>query len=276
MPKTTRQEIAEFQVAFQRPLNHILQENLSVEDRILLAKLLLEEAVEYVTKGLKLKVYVDAWPEGSVLDEYIARPHNIDVVDCGIEEIDVVECADGLGDVNVVAHFCAHWHGMNLDRVTSEIHRSNMTKLGEDGKPIINECKHYGGDKMPTLMTGVEAIPETMAQCRNRMLYNKCDDPTHLIDPTKPIGKILKSPNFEEPNLGPILAAGNWPDLPVPHIDESTIAPSAALDHCAEHPDQTSENCEGGYGLAGGGVGAYYICGKCGNVFGKTDDGEDF
>src|SRR3546814_4874922 len=72
----------------------------------------------------------------------------------------------------------------------------NMSKLGADGKPIINECKHYGGDKKPTLMTGVEAIPATMAQCHNRMQFNKCDDPNHLIDPTKPIGKILKGPNY--------------------------------------------------------------------------------
>src|SRR3546814_2518593 len=94
------------------------------------------------------------------------------------------------------------WHGINLDKITSEIHRSNMSKLGADGKPIINECKHYGGDKKPTLMTGVEAIPATMAQCHNRMQFNKCDDPNHLIDPTKPIGKILKGPNYTPPQLG--------------------------------------------------------------------------
>src|SRR3546814_9167574 len=89
-------------------------------------------------------------------------------------------------------------HGINLDNITSEIHRSNMSKLGADGKPIINECKHYGGDKKPTSMTGVEAISATMAQCHNRMQFNKCDDPNHLIDPTKPIGKILKGPNRSE------------------------------------------------------------------------------
>src|SRR3546814_10696569 len=44
--KTTREQIADFQLAFQRPLNNILQESLSIEDRVLLAKLLLEETVE--------------------------------------------------------------------------------------------------------------------------------------------------------------------------------------------------------------------------------------
>src|SRR3546814_1891248 len=90
-------------------------------------------------------------------EEYGDQADEIEVIDVGCP-IDVIVCADGLGDVNVVAHFCAHWHGINLDKITSEIHRSNMSKLGADGKPIINECKHYGGDKKPTLMTGVEAI----------------------------------------------------------------------------------------------------------------------
>src|SRR3546814_3230601 len=96
-------------------------------------------------------------------EEYGDQPDEIEVIDVGCP-IDVIECADGLGDVNVVAHFCAHWHGINLDKITSEIHRSNMSKLGADGKPIINECKHYGGYKKPTFMTGVEAIPAKMAQ----------------------------------------------------------------------------------------------------------------
>lgn len=271
---TTREQIAEFHTTFGIPVEQVLLESPSIELRVLRAKLLLEEVVETITQGLGLKVYVNAIPPSALTEEYGDDPNEIEIIDVGAP-YDPIETFDGLGDVNVVIHGTAHCLGGNLDRVTSEIHRSNMSKLDEDGKPIINECKHYGGDKMPTLMMGVEAIPETTAQCKNRMLHNSCDDPTHLIDPTKPIGKILKSPNFEAPNLGPILAAGNWPDLPVPHIDESTIAPSAALDHCAEHPDQTSENCEGGYGLAGGGVGAYYICGVCGSVFGKTDDGEE-
>ena len=188
----TRQEIADFQRAFERPLNHRLQESLPVEDRVLLAKLLLEETVEYVVKGLGLKVYVDAHPEGSALDEFDSRPNDIEVTDVGAE-MNVIECADGLGDVNVVAHFNAHWHGMNLDRITTEIHRSNMSKLDENGEPIINgvtpgyRCKGY-----------------------------ECEDGAHYamdergFDPTKPVGKILKSPNFKQPDLGPILQAGNW------------------------------------------------------------------
>lgn len=61
------------------------------------------------------------------------------------------------------------------------------------------------------------------------------------------------------------------------HITPSEPRKEALSPHCPEHPDQTAENCEGGFGLAGGGFGAYNICGKCGRIFNKTvepDDGE--
>src|SRR3546814_8520102 len=82
-----------------------------------LAKLLLEETVEYCTKGLGLKVYVNAYPPSAMTEEYGDQPDVIEVIDVGCP-IDVIECADGLGDVSVVAHFCAHWHGINLDKIT--------------------------------------------------------------------------------------------------------------------------------------------------------------
>lgn len=244
--KTTRMEIAEFQTAFERPLNQVLLECPSVSDRLLLGNLLLEEALETIEKGLGLTLVVDGAPLRQIHERLTLEHTEADFYD-------PIETADGLGDVNVVIHFIAHWLGMNLDKVTSEIHRSNMSKLGADGTPIINAshciCKrpvpHAGG----------------------------CE--TH--DPTKPVGKILKGPNFTTPNLQPILAAGNWIDKPITgHVSPTEIRPEAALDHCADHPDQNTSNCEGGYGLAGGGVGMYFICNTCGSVFGKTDDGEDF
>lgn len=54
------------------------------------------------------------------------------------------------------------------------------------------------------------------------------------------------------------------------HITPAEPRPSALLDHCETHPDQTVQNSDGGFGLAGGGFGCYYVCGICGNVFGKV------
>jgi predicted HAD superfamily Cof-like phosphohydrolase len=51
----------------------------------------------------------------------------------------VVAAADALGDLEYVVNGMALGMGIPLPEVVAEIHRSNMTKLGEDGKPIYRE-----------------------------------------------------------------------------------------------------------------------------------------
>lgn len=51
----------------------------------------------------------------------------------------IVEIADALGDIMYVALGAAISYGIPIDAVFNEIHRSNMSKLGEDGKPIYRE-----------------------------------------------------------------------------------------------------------------------------------------
>jgi len=53
-----------------------------------------------------------------------------------VDEADLVEIADALGDIVYVAYGAALAFGIDLDAVLAEIHRSNMSKLGTDGKPI--------------------------------------------------------------------------------------------------------------------------------------------
>jgi predicted HAD superfamily Cof-like phosphohydrolase len=56
-----------------------------------------------------------------------------------VEAGDLVEIADALADMTYVIHGTAHDHGIPLDAVVAEVHRSNMSKLGLDGKPILRE-----------------------------------------------------------------------------------------------------------------------------------------
>lgn len=56
-----------------------------------------------------------------------------------VEAQDVVEIADALADLVYVAYGAAVSFGINLDRVLAEVHRSNMSKLDADGKPIYRE-----------------------------------------------------------------------------------------------------------------------------------------
>jgi predicted HAD superfamily Cof-like phosphohydrolase len=49
---------------------------------------------------------------------------------------DVVEIADALADIVYVAYGTARVYGIDLDAVLDEVHSSNMTKLGADGRPV--------------------------------------------------------------------------------------------------------------------------------------------
>lgn len=54
---------------------------------------------------------------------------------------DIVEVADALGDMLYILCGTILEHGMQykIEEVFNEIQRSNMSKLGEDGKPIYRE-----------------------------------------------------------------------------------------------------------------------------------------
>ena len=75
-----------------------------------------------------------------------------------MENKDLLEVADALTDILYVTYGAGHAFGIDLDECFDEVHRSNMTKLGEDGRP----------------------------------LYRKD-------------GKVMKGPNYEEPDLSQFL-----------------------------------------------------------------------
>ena len=83
---------------------------------------------------------------------------------------DVVEVADALGDQLYILIGTILSHGMQevIVDVFNEIHRSNMSKLDENGKPIIN---------------GQNGV----------------------LDITRELGKVLKSPRYSKPNFDKIL-----------------------------------------------------------------------
>ena len=72
-----------------------------------------------------------------------------------IKNKDLKETVDALTDILYVTYGAGHAFGVNLDQCFDEVQRSNMSKLGENGKPIYNDQ-----------------------------------------------GKVLKGPNYFEPNLG--------------------------------------------------------------------------
>jgi len=70
----------------------------------------------------------------------------IDLINEELEELkeaiknnDLKEAVDALTDILYVTYGAGHAFGVDLDKCFDEVQRSNMSKLGEDGKPIYNE-----------------------------------------------------------------------------------------------------------------------------------------
>lgn len=78
----------------------------------------------------------------------------------------VVEVIDALIDIIYVAYGTLDLLGVDADAAFAEVHQSNMSKLGDDGEPILNGINY----------------PE---------------------NPLAPFGKVMKGPYYREPNLHP-------------------------------------------------------------------------
>ena len=70
----------------------------------------------------------------------------IDLIEEELEELkdamykkDLKETIDALTDILYVTYGAGHAFGVNLDKCFEEVQNSNMSKLGEDGKPIYNK-----------------------------------------------------------------------------------------------------------------------------------------
>ena len=53
---------------------------------------------------------------------------------------DLLEVADALTDILYVTYGAGHAFGIDLDKCFAEVQNSNMSKLGENGKPIYNDA----------------------------------------------------------------------------------------------------------------------------------------
>ena len=63
----------------------------------------------------------------------------LDELTKAMKENDTLEVADALTDILYVTYGAGHAFGINLDKCFDEVQKSNMSKLGKDGKPIYNE-----------------------------------------------------------------------------------------------------------------------------------------
>ena len=84
----------------------------------------------------------------------------LDELSDAVADRDMIQIADALTDLLYVVYGAGHTFGLDLDECFHEVHASNMSKLGEDGRQLHRED-----------------------------------------------GKVLKGPNYFEPDLEGILGA---------------------------------------------------------------------
>tara|TARA_B100000424_G_scaffold18566_1_gene13315 strand:+ start:291 stop:668 length:378 start_codon:yes stop_codon:yes gene_type:complete len=63
----------------------------------------------------------------------------LDELTKAMKENNIIEVADALTDILYVTYGAGHAFGLDLDRCFDEVQKSNMSKLGENGKPIYDE-----------------------------------------------------------------------------------------------------------------------------------------
>ena len=80
------------------------------------------------------------WPDFNTRElrlELIAE--ELDELSDAIADRDMIQIADALTDLLYVVYGTGHAFGLDLDECFQEVHASNMSKLGPNGRPIHRE-----------------------------------------------------------------------------------------------------------------------------------------
>jgi len=103
-------------------------------------------------------------PSVRALRESLLREEFNEYID-GERNSDIVEIADALADIVYVAVGAAVAYGIPFDKVFAEVHASNMSKLGADGKPIKREDgkilkgPNYFRPRIAEIISAIQASP---------------------------------------------------------------------------------------------------------------------
>lgn len=150
------EKVREFHESFGMPVNE-MGTNVSADRVKLRLDLIVEELDELFEATLNI-------PRGTVSDliwntlKERGEDEPVSVNNGSVAIFSTVGTADALVDLLYVIYGACLEFGINADAVFDEVHKSNMSKLGADGKPIYRED-----------------------------------------------GKVLKGPNFFEPNIWGVL-----------------------------------------------------------------------
>ena len=89
--------------------------------------------------GQEVKTKAEFPSEKIIKLRYNLIKEELDEFEEALKDKNLKEVADALTDILYVTYGAGHAFGIDLDKCFDEVQRSNMSKLGEDGKPIYNE-----------------------------------------------------------------------------------------------------------------------------------------
>lgn len=98
---------------------------------------------------------------------------------------DLVGIADALADIVYVAYGAAVTYGINLDAALHEVHRSNMSKLDENGRPVYRaDGKVLKSERyMPPDIPGGTVGPAPFALLAGALTHRVSGPPAWRADP---------------------------------------------------------------------------------------------
>ena len=80
------------------------------------------------------------WPDFNTRELRLALiQEELEELSDAVADRDMIQIADALTDLLYVVYGAGHSFGLDLDECFEEVHRSNMSKLGENGRPIHRE-----------------------------------------------------------------------------------------------------------------------------------------
>ena len=91
------------------------------------------------TFGQEVKIKAEFPKEKIAKLRYDLIKEELNELQNAVKTKNLIEIADALTDILYVTYGAGHAYGIDLDKCFSEVQKSNMSKLNEDGKPIYNE-----------------------------------------------------------------------------------------------------------------------------------------
>jgi predicted HAD superfamily Cof-like phosphohydrolase len=91
------------------------------------------------TFGQEVKGKAEFPNEKTVQLRYELIKEELEELSQAIKDKNIKEVADALTDILYVTYGAGHAFGIDLDKCFNEVQKSNMSKLGSNGKPIYNE-----------------------------------------------------------------------------------------------------------------------------------------